>query len=565
MGTLFSALDIARSGLQASQIQLDIAAHNVANVNKEGFSRQRAEITSRFPNQRTFGLLGRGVQISNIIRIRDVFLDIVLRQELSTLGAAELQGGFFARIEDIFLEPSDTSFGVRLNTFFDSLNDFSNNVESIPARQAVISEAESVATGLNEIARQIFLLRSNANEEIRNLSSEINSLTSRISSLNVSIRDTELAGSSANDFRDDRDVLLDRLARLINISTQEREDGQIDIFVSGDVIVNGGSDREIEAFPDPTIDPTRGDLLSLRFVDNGNAFNVADGEVFAAFNVRDTILVDLDSRIDTLAAGLIQQINAIHSQGNGLRNLSGTISSGNFIAAATALDGGALAFPVTAGGTFDVVVFDSMGNETTTTVTVSAGMTLNGLQAALDAIPNFSSSVVNGNQLDLGADAGFTYTFTNDSSGVLTALGVNGLFVGTDATTIGINQTIADTPALLSSAFSTDVLDTGDNSVALALAEIRNTEFFESGTATINDFYESTIVKVGIDANANTATFEVEEAFVREFERRRLEVSGVSLDEELTNIIQFQRAFEASARVIITTDRMLETLINMIR
>ena len=77
MGTLFSALDVARSGMQAAQIQMDVAAHNIANVNKEGFSRQRTEITSRLPNNRSFGQLGRGVQITDVTRVRDTFLDIV--------------------------------------------------------------------------------------------------------------------------------------------------------------------------------------------------------------------------------------------------------------------------------------------------------------------------------------------------------------------------------------------------------------------------------------------------------------------------------------------------------
>lgn len=565
MGTLFSALDIARSGLQTAQIQLDISAHNIANVNKEGFSRQRAEITSRFPNDRPFGQLGRGVQVQNVIRIRDTFLDIVLRQEVATLGAAEVRSDFFTRLENLFLEPGGESLGVRVNTFFDALNDFADNVEILPARQAVVSEAQSVASGLNEIARQLFLLRSNANEEVRNIVPEINSVTDRIAALNVAIRQTELSGTPANDLRDDRDVLLDDLARLVNIQTQERDDGQIDVLVSGDVLVNGGEARDLEAVVDPTIDPDRGDLLRVQFVDNAEELDAQDGELFATINVRDNVITGVRDRVDTLTAGFIEEINRIHTQGNGLANLSGTISSTNFIDAATALDGGSLPFDVTAGGTFDIIVDDGAGTTTTTTITVNPGDTLNDLQAALDAIPNFSAGVVNNNQLDLGADPGFTYSFANDSAGILTALGINGLFTGSDATTIGVNQTIADSPALLTSAFDPDPLATGDNSAALALADVRNATVFDGGTSTINDFYESTIVRLGIDANANAATFDVEQAFVREFEQRRQQVSGVSLDEEVTNILQFQRAFEASARVVTTTDRMLEALLNIVR
>jgi flagellar hook-associated protein 1 FlgK len=107
------------------------------------------------------------------------------------------------------------------------------------------------------------------------------------------------------------------------------------------------------------------------------------------------------------------------------------------------------------------------------------------------------------------------------------------------------------------------VLDTGDNTAAIDLANVRTSLVLDNGTATISDFYESTIVQVGVNARANTQTQEVQQAFVDDFESRRQEVSGVSTDEEVTQLLKFERAFEASARVITTVDRMLDALLNM--
>ena len=135
MGTLFSTLDIARSGLQAAQVQMDVAGHNIANVNKEGFSRQRVSLVSRVPAYRAFGALGRGVDIRSVERIRETFLDTVFRQQAPGLGSAQVRATYFTRIEDVFQEPSDTGLGRRLNLFFDALNDFANNVEEQPVRQ----------------------------------------------------------------------------------------------------------------------------------------------------------------------------------------------------------------------------------------------------------------------------------------------------------------------------------------------------------------------------------------------------------------------------------------------
>ena len=117
MGTLFSALDIARSGLQVAQVQLDTAGHNIANVNKPGFSRQRVELISRLPVTKPFGQIGRGVEIADVVRVRDAFLDGLYRREASGLGDAKIRAEFLQRIEDVFLEPGEHGLSFRINNF----------------------------------------------------------------------------------------------------------------------------------------------------------------------------------------------------------------------------------------------------------------------------------------------------------------------------------------------------------------------------------------------------------------------------------------------------------------
>jgi flagellar hook-associated protein 1 FlgK len=565
VGTLFSALDIARSGLQAAQVQMDVAGHNIANVNKEGFSRQRVSLTARYPNYRTFGALGRGVQIANIERVREAFLDTVFRQQAPKEGSAQVRATYFTRIEDIFQEPSDSGLATRLNDFFDAVSDFANNVEEQPVRLSVVTEAGSLAGTLRQVNERLELLRTNTNEEARNLVPEINSLAERIAELNLHIRDTELGAITSNDMRDERDSLLDELAGLINITVRERPDGQVDVLIAGDTLVNGANTRQLAAVRNPALDPERSDLVEIRFADNDLPVTIRSGEIYGALSIRDGELVELGGRIDTLAATIIEQVNRIQSQGSGLANLSGTITSTNLVSdAGTALGAAGLPFAITP-GTFDVVVYDAAGNATTNTVTVTDATTLESLAADLNAIPDFSAAVAaDGQTLELGAASSFTFSFSNDTSGALVALGINGLFTGHDASTIGVNPALDADPSLLTSGFSLDVLETGDNAAALAMADVRNMLVLENDSATINDYYESTIVEVGVFSRANQDTLDVERAFVEDFRSRREEVSGVSLDEEVTNILQFQRAFEASARVITTVDRMLETLLTMV-
>lgn len=562
MGTLFSTFDIARSGLVAAQVQLDTAAHNIANVNTEGYSRQRVELMTRRPIIREFGQIGRGVSVTNIHQIRDGFVDAAYRRQVPGLGSAEIQSNYYRLLDGIFLEPAENGFGARLSAFFDALSDFSNNVESFPTREALVSEAADIAVSLNQVADRFYTLRTNANEEVRNMVPEINSLGRRIAELNVLIRDTEVNETSANDLRDERGRLLDELARLVEINTVETDNGQIHVFIRSDAFIEGHLVSELEAVRNPLLDPSRPDLLEVRFAGSGRLVDIRGGELHGALQVRDTIVPLYEQRMNELAAALIENVNRIHSQGRGLSNWSGTVTSANPVSAAgDPLTAAGLPFAVTP-GTFDVVVYDAAGTPTATTITITAATTLNDLATALNAVPNFSATVV-GERLELGAAAGFTFSFANDSTNALVALGINGMFTGHNAATIGVNQALVADANLVTSSFGFDVLNTGDNTAALAMAALRTLRLLDGESSTISEHYESTIGRLGVDSRANAGQMRVQQAFVDDFNRRRQEVSGVSLDEEVANLIQFQRAFEASARVFTVTDRMLEALLTM--
>lgn len=572
MGTLFSAFDIGRAGLQIAQVQLDVTGHNIANVNKPGFSRQRVELTTRLPNYTPYGAIGRGPAISGIERLRESYLDFVYRQSSQGFGSASVRARYYSRIEDIFQEPGDIGFGTRLDAFFDALSDFSTHVEDIPVRVSLLSEAQALAAGLNQAAERLNTLRTNANEDVRGLVPEINSLMSRIAELNGNIRDVELTGIRANDLRDDRDVLIDELSQLINITYRERDDGQIDITVGSDMVVNGDEYREMYAAATNTIDPARPDLLEVRFVDTDDLVTITDGELFGSLDVRDNVLVGVDNRLDELARTLIHAVNRIHSSGNGLEGIGVPMTSVYPVASPLApLTLAQLPFDVV-DGSFEIYVYDSAGNvvDSVTVPVVASGnpalqTTLTDIENAINGLTGMSALIAPDGTITITPDAGFTFTFANDTSGALAALGLNSFFTGLDASSIDVSQLLLDHPEYVTSAYSTDPLDTGDNTAALDLAALRNALLLGGDTQTFADHYQGTVVQVGIDTRANDQTLSVEQSFVEDFDRRRLEVSGVSLDEEATFLIQFQRAFEASARVITVADRMLEALLAVVR
>ena len=188
---------------------------------------------------------------------------------------------------------------------------------------------------------------------------------------------------------------------------------------------------------------------------------------------------------------------------------------------------------------------------------------MNDLVVQLSAVPNLSASVNADGFLSVTAAPVFSFANSNDSSNTLTALELNGLFTGFDARTIGVNQDIIDNIELLASRYSTDPSDIGDNMAALAMGELQDFRFLNGGNNTIVEFYESIVVQLGIESRPNTERLNVEQTLIEKFSKRRQKISGVSIDEEVSMLIQFQRAFEASARVVIVTDRMLEFLLSM--
>jgi flagellar hook-associated protein 1 len=567
LGTLFSALDIGRAGMMISQVQLDITGHNIANVNKEGFSRQRVELTTRLPNYRPFGAIGRGPAIRGIERMRETFVDTIYRNQVDGLGSAAVRAGYYTRIEEIFREPSEEGFSSRLSVFFDAMHDFSNNAESLSVRVSTVTEADTVAAAFNAVAHELDTLQTNANEEVRSYIDEINSLTERIAVLNDTIQRAEFTGRKSNDLRDERDLLIDDLARIAQITARERDDGQYEILLGGDTLVYGTKRKELKAGYNPAIDPERPDMIEVQFAHNDRPVTVLGGELAGALSIRETVIPELEARIDELARGMIQHFNRIHSQANGLRNYSEPVGAANAVSdPAAAIDAAGLPFSVQ-DGSFDINVFDDTGALLeTVTVPVTAGATsLQDIAAAIGASANMSAAISADGFLNITPEADRNISFSNDSAGALVALGMHGFFVGDDADSIAVNPDLIAAPSLLSSGYSLDQLETGDNAAALDMAMLRSAEVLENDTQTFLEYYESTIVGFGVDARANTEALQVQEAFVQDFEQRRQEVSGVNIDEEVTFLIQFQRAFEASARVISITDQMLQTVVNLVQ
>ncbi len=569
MGNLFASLNIAVSGLLAHQTAIQVTGHNIANVDTDGYSRQRADLVSQVPQNTPYGPLGRGVTVADIFQIRDRFLDTVFQNETQRSMEMGVERDFLQRIEDIFQEPSEIGLSALINEFFATVQALANYPEEQPLRASLIAAASVLAESFNDIDRRLEQLRTDANNEIIMRVSEVNSLAERIAKLNYNIVRAEAGGKTANDFRDQRTVLLDELAELVNIYTVEMSNGSTTVLVSGDVIVDGAYWTELATQVNPALDPDRNDLVEVVIVSSGRVLNISGGRFKGLLDARDVHVPEVSGKIDELARALIFEFNKIHTQGNGLVG-STTLTSDNAVLDATADLDDSVATGLTftpIDGSFEINVIDNLGNVVTTVIQVDldgagADDSLTDLAANINSVANITASVSGDNRLVIDAAPTYSFVFSNDTSDVLAALGSNTFFSGSDASDIAVNSVILNDPGMIATGLSTDPRDTGDNRNVLAMAALQEAAVLDSGASTLNDYYEQTIGTLGVTTRRTSDEYNVAESFRRNMDRRREEVSGVSIDEEAANLMRYQRGFQASARVFTVIDELLDTLIN---
>ena len=457
MAGLMQSLEIGRRALLTNQAALQTIGHNIANVNTPGYSRQRVNITSTFPDSSRFGQIGSGVTVADIRQIRDLFLGEQFRQESKNLGQWTYKEKIMIQIESVFSEPGENGLSDLLNRFWDSWGELSTNPNSVSNRVAILEEAKLLTSAFQQLSSQLNELRESIDKEIVNTTDEINNLTLSIARLNDIIKVQEAGGGNANDMRDRRDLLIDRLATIIDVNTIARDDGTTTVYIGAMTIVDGADSLKIQT-KQLNVDGT---LKHELFWENTTvSVRNLNGRLSSMFEARDNIIPKYRQRLDKLAGSMIDQVNQLHSAGFGLNGSTGV---------------------------------------------------------------NFFNSVY------------------------------------TDAANISVNADLILDPTKVAASAAGEQ---GDNVVALDIQDLRNVKVLDNNTRSINDFYNGLVGELGIETNTAISFTNNIELLVHQIENARESVQGVSLDEEMTNLIRYQHAYDAAARVITAMDQALEMVIS---
>ena len=600
--SLTLALQNALSGLNTSQAALQVISNNVANVNTEGYSRKVAAPTSRVIDG-----TGAGVELGEISRIVDERLLLDMRRNLSSLGTAQVRASYYSRIQDQFGNPGDNaSISGTLTDLSTALQSLSATPESSTLQTQAVSAAVSVAKQLNKLSAEIQAMRLDADKEIATKIQFVNGQLQIIADLNQKIERATALGQTTPELEDARDRALNNLSSMIEARYFKRTTGEVVVVLPDGSVLADKTAAKLGHTPAggmaPAISYAGGAIDGIwhNGVDVTNS--IAGGEIKGLIEMRDSVLPNLQAEIDRLTEVLRNEINALHNAGTGLPAANSLTGTRSFTAPTTDT------ISTTAG--VRIAVVDQAGNFVSYFDLAAGSYTVKDIEVAIDTnLAGFASSTtgVNGPLsiqatsatngiaiVDLGDQ---TVTHTDGKTtykGFSNYFGLNDLFVTAgnvqgDSPTgmsplIEVRGDIVGNHALLSrgalnSSTATPLplagepaVTRGDNSVIQKLADkfLERLSFTPAGGLSLSNTTLAGYAAEILSANSVAASVVEDDVgfrttLSRELSFRSSSISGVNLDEELSNLILYQNTYTATARIISVIDELFDVLTDIVR
>ena len=625
---MVDVFSVGISALAASQRQLSTTGHNIANVNTEGFSRQRVSQTARVPQFFGNGFAGKGVEVSTIERLASDFLTTQVRN--ATTNEAE-SASFLTLSSLVDSLLGDGTFPQALQNFSDAAQDAADDPSSIPARSVLIDSGRSLAARFDDLNRNLTAIADNVNDEISNAVSEINSLASAVADINKDIVKAlgTSQGQPPNDLLDNREQLVRELAKLTAVATSEQNDGALNVFIgNGLSIVQGGTPIPLTTLPDP-LDGTRLEVgYEVAGVISPISHLLPNGELGGVLRFRETVIDRAQNEIGRIAATVALSFNEQHQQGLDLNgnlgnNFFGLLSPQvngdptNTGSISVALDTANIGNLTTSdyrltydGANFTLLDIQNETNQTlsgagpfdvngftiTLTTPPAAGDTYiiqptkplarsmsvaisdpNGIALALpiraeSALANIGDATITADEIldvtDPPLQTAVQLIF-NDPPTTYQVDGVGPLVPYTSGANIDLNgwRVSIDGAPEPGDVFtvSANTSGGGDNSNALLLNSVLQSEIIDGGTATAEDAYGTLVSVVGSATQQAQVSRDALASLLDNAEGARNSLSAVNLEEEAANLIRFQQSYQAAAELISAGDQMFQTLLGALR
>ena len=618
----FQGIEIGKTGLITSRRGLDVVGHNIANVANRAYSRQRVEITS-LPSIDIGKLkVGQGALATTIRRIRDFYLDLRIYDVNALKNLWETKFNILREVEQIVGEPgttATTSFATiktRLEDFVNSLNDMANHPSQTAHRQEVLVKAKTLTQSIRQTYHHLYTLQQNLNDQIIDNVREINNILKEIADLNVRIAQDQAKGLSPNDLMDKRDALVKKLSSYLDVQVTDTERGYI-VSSGGIHLVLQDHYETIEAVP------TRNLYNSFVHLEvKGKNFLPEAGKLRALLDLRDRDIAYMIRLLNSLAANLISDINAIHKEAFGLNGKTGLpFFKEQFLAKApwAMFDLNGDGIPDSTGiymvigknkldpnavlgfsGTIDlgnvkinyyaedrvkdvITRINASGADVVAYLDTKSRLVIKATLSKSSVRPDFVISHLE--------DSG---RFLSDFAGILKGSGkVNAfdwhiprdaeklynyvaLYDVNPASWIDVSEAVAKDPNNIAAAYGKDLdgdgvadelTGKGDNRAALDMVKIlsnANVVMLDKQVSSFSQHIDKSVAWLGALTQGVKMGMEREKTVLLALENMKESISGVDIDEEVANMIKYQHSYQAAAKFIATLNQMLDMLIRMV-
>lgn len=593
MRSTFAGLNTMVRGIFSNQLSLDTVGHNITNASTDGYSRQSVNLAATKAQSvaSLYGdvLVGTGVDSISIERARNVYADKQYWSETSTQQYYKTTQTNYDKVEAIFDDSDSTGVLNAMEEFYKAWQDLSSNASTASSRVAVIEKGNVFADKLKTVSQQMQDQINAQYDDMRLTVGKVNDATEQIVQLNKSIMSLEATGGSANDLRDQRDLLVDELSKYMNVNVYEDSKGMYSVVSNGITMV-GGVNRLTLEMSDAIENPDYGiNDYTINIKESGITFIPQNGTLKAQ---QDTIAEDKAyiDKVADMAGFMLTTFNNMHQQGAGINGTDADIGSYTTKADGTRVkadgtDYTGPAYGMNFYGDDNTVYEWDANNHCVKTTVFTAGTTKRSIGAVTSASDTPTVNITG--TVDTAASASLK------GINIINAMTVNAQISATGgqdlvaARTLSVNQDTSGTGAL-ESTYSVAPNGTKDGTNAVNLAALFNMSGSEAqkyntaqitvtnaGTTTtvstsarstdadsLNAYYNAVMSKLGSDSQSVDNKADAQDDLITQITNWRSSTSGVDWNEELTNMIKFQQGYSACSRCLTTMDEMLDKLVN---
>ena len=619
MAGSFGGIEIGKRSLMTHSLQIQTAGHNISNADTEGYTRQRVNVRAFDPLYRpdleraeTAGQIGQGTQAESVKRLRDELLDTRIVAQTNIEAYWETREKYYTMLEQIYNEPEEISVRGNMDKFWESWQELSIYPDQDAARQAVVSRADSLTNSIRQRNLSLTAIGNQINEDINGTVRQVNDYARQIAELNHEIVRSQALGDDPNDLMDRRDLLVEKLGKLINVTVERKDPDEFMVHTDGQIIVQGSVARQIEAVPDIE----QGGYSQLRWVDTQYDAYFSGGSLGALVELRDVDVRSEMQSLNTMTLNFADLVNDVHRNAVGKNNVTGLDFftthpfveniNGNYDRDGDGVEDTSYVFRFT--GTNALRSKEQIGLEGEITISGHDGnvtvpyYATDTVDELVERINNTDGEVKacldRDNHLALKAttanDSGnpdFVIRHVEDSgmfltgyAGILRESGADGAYDFNQADAVNaladarfgvspmvnpsayiqVNDKIHSDIQSVAAAFPNvqGTADAGDARAAVEIAAIRNTKVMIGRSKTFDDFFADSVTNVGLKGEQAENMLASQNAIMNDLKSLRDSISGVNVDEELADIIKFQHGYNAAAKFITVQDELLETIIN---